>query len=138
MIEFKIAVLLACMGCKLIGETVFNVAQRYIMPVVIAIAVSIIAHTWWVGAVCLPMIGPITLGYKDYGSSNGFARGCWLFVICLVAGLGCLLLHHLSLFYYIPWIIFAGVWGATTRNLPNFIIAPITGLIIGSFICFVH
>lgn len=136
--QLKLAACAICAGLKFVGEIFWHDAQRFIMPVVIAIAVSILTIVWWLGLCVLPMIGPITLGYKDYGSSNGFARGCWLFVICLVGGLGCVIFNHLSIFLYIPWVVLAGVWGATTRNLPNFFIAPITGLIISAFIWFIY
>jgi hypothetical protein len=84
------------------------------------------------------MMGALILGYKDYGPSNGFDRGAWLFVITVLSGLGPLLFHHLSWVVFFPICIIAGVWGATTRNLNNKFIAPVSGLIIVSFIWFIH
>ena len=137
-LEIKLIVIALCAGCKLIGELWWHNAQRYIMPVIIGIAVSIISQVWWLGIVCLPMIAPIDLGYKFYGTSDSFARGMWLFTICLVAGLGITLLHHVSFLYFVPYCILGGAWGATTRNLSNIIIAPVSGILIGSLIFFVH
>ena len=108
------------------------------MPVIMCIAVSIISHTWWLGLCVLPMIAPLCMGYKTYGSSDGFDRAVWLMLICLVEGLGLALLHHLSWFVYIPWVILAAAWGGVTRAWLNLIIAPISGAIIGLLIIFVH
>lgn len=138
MIEIKIAVLILCVICKLIGELFWHNAQRFIMPVAIGIGVSFISGIWWLGSCSLLMIAPIVLGYKDYGPSNGFDRGAWLFVICLVAGLPLVLFHHLPWIFFVPWCVTAGVWGALTRNLWNVIISPVTGALIGLMIFFVR
>ncbi len=138
MIEIKIAIVLICAALKFVGEIYWHDAQRFILPIVLAIGVSYVTGCWWLGLTVLPMIGPLTLGYKTYGSIDPLARGLWLFVICIVAGLGSVITHHLSLFFYIPICILAGTWGATTRNLWNMIIAPISGIIIGSLILVVH
>lgn len=134
----KLIVISLCAGCKLIGELWWHNAQRFIMPVIIAIGVSIVTHTWWLGATCLPMIGVICLGYKDYGPSNGLDRGAWMAVICAVAGLGSLIAGHLAWYYYFPYFVLGGAWGSVTRNWWNVIIAPISGFIIGSIIFLVH
>ncbi len=123
--------------CKLVGELWWNFAQRFILPFFYAIAVSIVSGVWWLGFSVLPMIGTIVLGYK-FTSSDGFNRGLWLFLIVVMAGLGATLLHHESWFAYVPICILSGVWGATTRQLNNIIIAPISGMIIVSNIWFMH
>lgn len=133
----KLTVLSLCAVLKLIGELWWHNAQRWILPAVLGIGVSVVSGIWWLGILVYPCCGVIDLGYKDYGPSDGFDRGCWLFMILVVSGLGCLIFHHLSWMFYIPWCILGGIWGATTRNLWNFIIAPITGIIIGSMILFV-
>lgn len=138
MIEIKIGVFILSAVLKLIGELWWHNAQRFILPIALGIAVSITSQCWWLGFVILPMIGPLVLGYKDYGPSNGFDRGAWLFAICLVAGLGVTLLQHLPWFFFLPYCLVGGIWGATTRNLWNVIVAPISGFIIGSVIFFIH
>ena len=124
--------------CKLIGELCWHNAQRFIMPLCYAIAVSIVGHCWYLGLTVLPMIWPIDLGYKTYGPSDGFDRGMWLFMIGLAAGLGPALTHHLSWFIFVPFCIICGVWGATTRALWNVIIAPISGALLMVLIWFIH
>jgi hypothetical protein len=134
----KLTVLISCAGLKLLGELSWHNAQRFIMPLIIAVGVSIVCHVWWIGAVCLPMIAPLCMGYKDYGKSDGFDRGMWLFLICLTAGLGLTILHHLAWYFYIPYCLVGGIWGATTRGLWNVIIAPLSGALIGSMIFLLH
>lgn len=137
-LTIKIAVEILCAVCKLIGELWWHNAQRFIMPVILGIGISIQTHLWWLGLTVLMAIGPICLGYKDFGPSDGFDRGMWLFLIIMSAGLGCLLTGHLAWYLYAPWCIVGGIWGATTRRLLNIVIAPITGLLIGALIWFVH
>jgi len=108
------------------------------MPVIMAVGICIVLHSWWLGVLCLPMIAPLCMGYKDYGKSDGFDRAVWLLLICLVEGLGLAICHHLSLWLYIPWVILAAVWGGVTRAWLNLIIAPISGLIIGLIIFLVR
>ena len=124
--------------CKLWGELAWHNAQRFIMPLCYAIAVSIVGHCWYLGLTVLPMIWPIDLGYKTYGPSDGFDRGMWLFMIGLAAGLSPALTHHLSWFVFVPFCVICGVWGATTRALWNVLIAPISGLLLMSLIWFIH
>lgn len=134
----KLTVLSLCAGCKLIGELWWHNAQRYIMPVVIAAGVCLVLHSFWLGLLVLPMIAPLCFGYKTYGNSDGFNRAVWLMAICLFNGLGLTITHHVSWFIFIPWVILSAVWGGTTRNLLNIIIAPISGAIIGIIVFFVH
>ena len=124
--------------CKLISELWWHNAQRFIMPVCYAISISIVSHTWWLGLTVLPMIGTLCLGYKDFGTSDGFNRGMWLFLIGITAGLGPVLTHHLSWFVFVPYCVICGIWGAITRGLWNVIIAPISGLLLMAMIWFIH
>ena len=131
-------VLISCMACKLVGELWWHNAQRFIMPVILLIGVSIITHVWWAGFLVLPMIAFIVEPYTLYGESDGFDRAVWLMLIVLAEGLGLAILHHLSWFFYIPWVILTAVWGGVTRKWWNVIIAPLSGLIIGLLILKVH
>ena len=126
------------MACKLVGELWWHNAQRFIMPVILLIGVSIITHVWWAGFLVLPMIAFIVEPYTLYGESDGFDRAVWLMLIVLAEGLGLAILHHLSWFFYIPWVILTAVWGGVTRKWWNVIIAPLSGLIIGLLILKVH
>lgn len=134
----KLLVVSACAVCKLIGELWWHNAQRFIMPVIIMIGIDIILHSFYLGILCLPMIAPLCMGYSTYGKSDGFNRAVWLMLICLIAGLGLTILHHISWFIYIPWVILSAIWGGVTRMWWNVIIAPISGLIIGSIILLVR
>lgn len=139
----KIAVVLACAGLKFIGEIFWHNAQRFIMPIVLGIGISIASLVWWLGFTTLPIIADITQGYgpkswmyKLLGDAG--ARGMWLFLAALIAGIGPFLTHHLDWYLYAPYAIGAGILGATTRGLWNMIIAPITGAWIGCIVFIVH
>lgn len=138
MIEIKIAVIILCAACKIIGELWYHNAQRFIMPLILAIGICIVLHSFWLGFLVLPMIAPLLMGYSVYGPSDGFDRAVWLLLICLVEGLGLSVLHHISWFIYVPWVVVAAAWGGVTRSWWNVIIAPISGLIIGAIIFMVH
>ena len=138
MAYLKISVIIIGMICKTLGEIVNHNFHRFILPVCYAIAVSIVGHCWWLGLLVLPMIGTLCLGYKDFGSSDGFGRGMWLFLIGITAGLGPALTHHLSWFVFVPYCVICGIWGATTRGLWNVIISPISGLLLMSMIWFIR
>lgn len=134
----KLIVLASCAGCKLIGELWWHNAQRFIMPIILGLGVSIVSHCWWLGLTVLPCIAPICLGYSAYGKSDGFDRAVWLMLIIIAEGLGSALTGHLSWFLYVPWVILSAVWGGVTRSWLNLIIAPISGLIIGAMILIIH
>ena len=134
----KLSVISLCSVCKMIGELSWHNAQRFIMPLILAVGICIVLHSFWLGFLCLPMIGPICLGYKDYGKSDGFARAMWLFMICVLAGVGLLISGHLAWYLYAPYCILGAVWGGVTRAWWNVIIAPLSGALIGSLIFIVH
>ena len=134
----KLIALGSCAACKLVGELWWHNAQRFIMPPVLALCICLVLHSWWLGLLCLPMIGPLCMGYKDYGKSDGFDRAVWLLLICVAAGLGLFLTKHLAWYFYAPYCILGAVWGGVTRQWLNLVIAPISGLIIGSIILLVR
>ena len=135
----KLIVIGSCAGLKLIGELFWHDAQRWILPAILGIGVSIVTHTWWLGILVYPCCGTLDLGYDDYGKwSDGFDRAMWLGLICVVAGLACLIFHHLFWLWYTLYCLAGFIWGGISRKWWNVIIAPISGLIIGSMIFFVH
>lgn len=135
--QIKVFILIFCAVMKLIGELWWHNSQRFIMPFVYSIAVSIVSGVWWLGFTTIPSIGPITLGYKDYGPSDGFDRGCWLFMIALCMSIGPALTGHLSWFALVPYCVLCGIWGGVARRWWNIIIAPISGALLGSIIFFI-
>jgi hypothetical protein len=134
----QLIVLSSCAVLKLISELFWHDGQRFVMPLVLAIGICIVLHSLWLGFLVLPMIAPLCMGYKDYGSSDGFARAVWLLLICVAAGLGLALTGHLSCWLYVPYCILGAVWGGVTRAWLNLIIAPFSGALIGSIIFLVH
>lgn len=137
-LEIKLGVVALCIILKIIGELWWHNAQRFILPIIYSIAVSYISHCWWLGFTTLPMIVMISFGYKRYGRTDSVARAWWLFMICIVSGLGPLICGHLSWFFYVPYFVLAGFIGTLTRNINNLIEAPLCGLWIGLPILFIH
>jgi len=138
MIELKIAVIIMCAGLKLWGELAWHNAQRFIMPVILGIGIALITGVWWTSFLVLPMIAPLCMGYSVYGKSDGFDRAVWLFLICVAAGLGLLVTHHLVWYFYAPYCVLGAVWGGISRQWLNLVIAPISGALIGSLVCLVR
>lgn len=134
MIFIKLSIIAICAVCKWIGEVSWHNAQRFILPVILGIGISLVTHTWWLGLTTLPSIGAICLGYRTFNLGDAGDRGMWLFLIAVILGAGPLLTGHIYWFLYVPWCVICGVWGSTTRNLWNAIIAPISGALLGSII----
>lgn len=139
----QFAVVIFCAICKLIGELWWHNAQRFIMPIGLALDIWYSTHVWYLGLSTLLVIADITQGYgpkswiyKLLGDAG--ARGMWLFLAAFFIGVGPVITHHLSLLVYIPYCLVAGVFGATTRNLWNVIIAPVAGAWLGAVVIFIH
>ncbi len=139
----NIIVFVLCGLCKFIGELLWHDAQRFIMPLLLVLAIGYDSHVWWLGIPSLLMIGIIVEGYgpkswlRRYLGDAG-AQGMWMFMACVLAGLIPAILNHLSVWFYIPWCILAGVLGSTTRALNNKIWSWIKGLWIGLIVFFVR
>lgn len=110
-------------------------ARRFIMPFVLGVVISIVSHTWWLGLTVLPVMGTLTLGYF---SGKNWGRGLWLFLQAVVIGLGCFLLHHLAWYFYIPYIVGAGVLGGIYKNWQQKIGDLITGGYLGLIVFLVR
>lgn len=126
------------MGLKLWGELANHNAQRFLLPIIYSLAVSVLSHCVWLGATTIVMIAPLCLGYKTYGSNDAVARAFWLAVICATAALGPFLTHHLAWWVFFPYLGLSGLTGALTRNINNLVGAPINGFLIGCPILFIH
>lgn len=143
MIEIKFIIIAACALLKFIGELFWHDAQRFILPIILGIGISFITHTWWLGFTTLFMIGALVEGYGSnsplyHSLGDASARGMWMFLVCLLAGLGCFIFHHIGWYFYLPYIILAGIIGSTLRNFNNAIISWISGAWIGIIIFLIH
>lgn len=112
---------------KFEAETVWHNAQRFILPIIYSVAVSYLSNNWWLGLTTLPMMVPFSFGYKRYGSKDSVARALWLFVICVVTGLGPTIFGYMPIWVYGIYIVVAGFVGTLTRNIDNRIEAPVCG-----------
>lgn len=131
----KILVDLICGALNSWGGFSWHNARRFIMPVVIGIAVSFITHIWWTGIMVLPVMGTLCLGY--FGGKN-WGRALWLFLQAVVIGLGLTLTGHLAWYVYIPYIIGAGVLGGFYKNWQQVWGDMVAGTYLGSIVYFIH
>lgn len=124
MIYFNIIGLLICGALNAIGGHSWHNARRFVMPILIAILISINIHIWWVGIISMPVIGTLCLGY--FGGNN-FGRALWLFLQAIVIGIGLLLTGHILWYFYLGYIIGAGVLGGIYKNWKQILGDSISG-----------
>ncbi len=135
-------VIALCALCFFIGGKWQHNFRRYIMPVILGIGISLASHIWWLGLTTLPVIGILVMGYGPksilykYLSDAG-ARGMYMFLAAWAIGLGPVLTGHLVLYFYAPYIIIAGILGATLRNLNEIIGDLLFGSFLSSIIIFI-
>ncbi len=133
----KIICVLGCGALNSWGGFNFHNARRYMMPVLLAITVSYVLHTWWLGVVILPIIATLVLGYKNFGSGH-FSRGMWLFVQYVLSGLGLCLTGHLAWYFYAPYCVLGGVLGGSLVSLWQPLGDFIEGFFLGSILFLIH
>lgn len=109
--------------------------RRFIMPVVIGVAVSIAAHTWWLGFICLGAMGTLCIGYSGRGNAW---RAFWIFLQAVVLSVFVMLLGHLAWYFFAPYIVLGGVLGGLYRHWDQVIGDFVTGFYLSSFIWLVH
>lgn len=134
----KISILVIGIILKLIGEKWWHDAQRFILPTVYAIGVSIQSQCLWLGLTVLPMIAPIDLGYNDYGKNPNENRAVWLFVICVFGTIYPTIHGNISWFFTVPYLMASGWVGMLASKIDNTFGAPINGACIVLPIFFVH
>lgn len=107
------------------------------MPTILCIAISVLAHVWWLGLTVLPVIATLCLGYKNFGSGN-FSRGLWLFVQCILIGAGLMLTGHLSWYLYLLYCLIGGILGGSLVSLWQPLGDFIEGFCLGSILFLIH
>jgi len=132
---FKIILDVICGVLNAIGGYCWHNARRYLMPVVIAIGVSLSTGVLWAGLMVIPVMGTLCLGYFGKGF---LGRGAWLLLQALVIGLGLFLTHHIGWYFYIPYVIGAGVLGGLLYNIEQVVGDFIFGSWLGLIVFLVH
>lgn len=135
MIFFKIAVSLLCGILDAWGGHNFLPARRFIMPVMLGVSISIVCNVWWLGFVVLPVIGTLCLGYFDPGNAG---RALWLFLQAVNIGLGLVFTGHLAWYWFLGYIVIAGILGGIYKNWKQIIGDIVTGSWLGAVIFFVR
>ncbi len=110
-------------------------ARRFIMPFLIGLMVSLQTQIWWCGILVLPSMGTLCLGYF---SGHNWGRALWLFVQSVSLSLGLLLFGHLYWYFFVPYIIGAGILGGLYKNWKQEIGDFITGCYLGIIILLIH
>ena len=140
-VALKIIVDILCGVLNAIGGYCWHNARRYIMPVLLGGEAGLIAweknkKDWWAGLLVLPVIGTLVLGYKNFGTGN-FSRAMWLFLQAVVIGLGLTITGHVAWYFYLPYIVGAGVLGGIYKDWQQILGDFIAGIYLGIIIYFV-
>lgn len=136
MIFLKLVVDICCGALNALGGYHWLFCRRYIMPVLLAVSSYLITHSWFALTILL-CIAILVLGYKNFGKGN-FSRGCWSFVVASTAGIGCVLSGHFPWYFYLPWIVGAGVLGGLLVNAQQIVGDTIEGCWLGLIIFLVR
>lgn len=115
MIEMKFATIAICAALFSLGGYCFLPARRFIMPFILAIAISVVTNIWYAGLLITPVIGTLCLGYKNFGIGN-FSRAIWLGLQALAIGLGLAITGHFLILLYVPYIIIAAILAGIFNN----------------------
>ena len=109
--------------------------RRFIMPSVLAVCSSLVCGVWWIGILCLPACGTRCLGYF---SGQNWGRALWLFTQAVALSIGLLLFHHLAWYFFVPYIVGAGIRGGIYKNWYQPVGDFITGFYLSLFIWGLH
>ncbi len=134
MIFIKIIIDICCGALDAWGGYSWHNARRFIMPCLIAISVSTITGVWWLGLTVLPVMGTLCLGYF---SGQNWGRALWLFTQAMVISLPLLVLSHLQWYWFVPYVIGAGLLGGLYKNWKQVYGDFITGCWLGLIVLMV-
>lgn len=134
MIWLRLAVLFFSGACDSLGGWKLLWMRRYLMPCVLAGCAAILITPHWHGILILPVIGTLCLGYFPWGN---FGRALWLFLQSAVIGLGLYLTGHLSMGYYLLYMVGAGILGGTLVSVYQPIGDAIEGCWLGLIVLFI-
>lgn len=136
-LELKLAISVICGVLDAVGGFCFLPARRFIMPSILAVSISVLLHTWWLGILVLPVIATLCLAYKNFGQGN-FSRGMWLFVQYTLVSVGLLLTHHLDWYFALPYCVLGGVLGGSLVSLWQPLGDFIEGFGLGLIVFLIH
>lgn len=134
MIWLELITVMACGALNAWGGYSWHNARRFIMPVLLAVTISFVLHSWLLGFLILPVIGTLCLGYFRLGN---FGRGLWLFLQAVVIGLGLFLTGHLTWYFYLLYAVGAGILGGSLVSVYQPIGDVIEGCWLGLIVLFI-
>ena len=107
------------------------------MPVILAVAFSVISHTLWLGLLVLPVIGTLCLGY--FKIKNQFlSRGLWLALQSFMIGIGACVTGHFEWYLFVPSVILAFIAGGLLYDLEQIEGDVIFGVILAMPVFCIH
>lgn len=139
MIYLKFFLLAIISGLYWWGGFAWHNDRRFVLPLVLGVAISYFTSVWWLGFTILPVVGWLCQGYGEKSwlrclMGDAGARGFWLFMACLLISSPLFFTGHLPLYFYLTYCIVAGILGSTLRNIPEVIGDPIFGAWIGAIL----
>lgn len=134
-IIFKIIIDLICGALNALGGWKIIQLRRFVMPLFIALGISISTGIWWLGLTSIPVMGTLCLGYfgKEF-----LGRGSWLALQAFVIGLGSFIFGHLAWYLYIPYIAISFLLGGFLYDIEQIDGDSIFGIWLGTIIFLVR
>lgn len=142
MICAKILVLILTSSLFWYGGFKWHDARRFIMPVILSLSCVWFVHSWW-ALTMLSSIGFLTLGYGvksplRHCFGDGWGRGIWGLLAALGFSLGLFLTHHISWFFFVPYLALNFTLENALKKVNQLIGDPIIGTGFGLIVFLVH
>lgn len=132
-----------CSALNWVGGAYWHNARRYIMPVVLGAAFSIVTHVWWLGFTVLPSMGALTIGYGVNSPlrhifGDAWARFVWMILVSIGICLGAVIAGHLIWWIAGLYMLTNATLGMTLRNIDQTFGDSIFGAAFASVLFFLH
>ena len=139
MILLKLITTVACGALFYWGGYDFNIARRYIMPIILAAVCAFIVHTLWIYFAMMPMIAALCLGYGENSPLERifgmkWCRGVWGLIVALAASLGLVLGGFMHIYWFILYLFLGFALEDSLQDLPQYIGDPIIGCVFGALV----
>lgn len=138
----RIFIALACAALFFVGGYVWKPARRFIMPTILT-GYSLLLFFSLYDLTMLACIGVFCLGYGDKSPlrhifGNGWGRGIWGLLAAISLSLALFLMHHLSMWFFLPYLALNFTLENALKNIPEVIGDPIIGLGLSSIVMLIH
>jgi len=136
-----ILIVLICSALFWVGGKWWLPARRFILPTILSLTSLILSHSWY-SLTMLSCIGVFCLGYGDNSLlrhifGNGWGRGVWGLLAAICLSLSLFLTHHLSIWFFVPYLALNFTLENVLKNINQNIGDPIIGLGFSCILLFV-